>query len=139
MREDPWRDHRFRDPFDLGEKRAFIEQGTDTSVAFHPPSDAIDNGTVCIVFEAVGNLDKFEFTIGENTPTNIIQHNVDAGWHSTCAALTEPTTDELELNIDWSGSDSLSGRWINPIGFSGRGDALFDRTGIRLQWVEYRA
>ena len=139
MREDPWRDHRFRDPFNLGEKRAFIEQGTGTNVAFNPPSNAIDNGSACIVFEAVGDLNNFEFTIGENTPFNLIQHHIEAGWHSACVELIEPSADQLQLNIDWSGSDSLSGRWINPIGFSGRGDALFDRTGIRLHWVEYRA
>jgi hypothetical protein len=91
------------------------------------------------VFEAVGNLNEFEFTIGENTPINVNQPDIDAGWHSTCVEVNGPATDELQLNIDWSGSDALNGRWINPIGFSGRGDALFDRTGIRLHWVEYRA
>ena len=26
--------------------------------------------------------------------------------------------------------------WINPLGASGRGDMLFDETGIRIHWIE---
>jgi len=29
--------------------------------------------------------------------------------------------------------------WINPIGLSGRGDRIFDETGLRLHWIELRS
>ena len=45
------------------------------------------------------------------------------------------TAGELELN--WLGKTEDS-HWLNPLGLSGRGDALLDSTGIRLHWIEIK-
>lgn len=138
MRDDPWRDHRFRDPLDLGDQRPFIEEGRTSTLNYPLISDLQQNRTVCVVYEAVGNLGDFSITIDAQETASVDVHQARAGWHSTCAQVTELTSSELTLTVDWKdGSDSGS-RWINPIGFSGRGDALFDRTGLRMHWLELR-
>lgn len=139
MRDDPWRNHRFRDPFNIGERRPFVEQGRTSSVDFAVPERLDSNMTVCVVFEAVGNLDEIKFTLNGQTTTSVVHAQRNAGWHSTCMESFNLSNSEFELKIEWGDDASLADRWINPIGFSGRGDALFDRTGIRLHWLEFRA
>ena len=39
------------------------------------------------------------------------------------------------MHIDWDDLASSS-LWINPSGLSGRGDRVFDTTGVRLHWLE---
>ena len=58
----------------------------------------------------------------------------DSGWHTHCFSLNETLT-QITMEITWHESASSS-TWINPSGFSGRGDRILDTTGIRLHWLE---
>ena len=42
------------------------------------------------------------------------------------------------LEISWNGEQKPAQRWLNPLGISGRSDALLDHTGIRLHWLEFK-
>ena len=138
MRDDPWRDHRFRDPLDLGDQRPFIEEGRTSTLNYALTSDLQQNKTVCVVYEAVGNLGDFSITIDAQQTTSVDILHARAGWHSTCAPVAELTSPEITLTINWEDGPNSGSRWINPTGFSGRGDALFDRTGLRMHWLELR-
>jgi hypothetical protein len=52
------------------------------------------------------------------------------GWTQTCMVSSNQTQ-----IIEAGGGSS----WINPIGLSGRGDRIFDETGLRLHWIELRS
>ena len=137
-RVDPWRDHRFRDPIGLGETRAFIEASQESTLKLKSPSDVDLNGTACLVFEAVGDLDGLTFTLnGDSTMSTSLQ-SVHAGWHSTCIDTNGGSTMQLNLDISWSTEGDSAKRWVNPLGISGRSDALLDRTGVRLHWLEFK-
>jgi hypothetical protein len=46
---------------------------------------------------------------------------------------------QLSPNIDYSikWDDSTSSKmWLNPTGLSGRGDVVFDQSGLILHWIE---
>jgi len=138
MRDDPWREHRFRDPLDLGDQRPFIEEGRTSTLNYALTSNLQQNRTVCLVYEAVGNLGDFSITINAQQTTSADILHARAGWHSTCLQVAELTSSDLTLTIDWEDGPNSGSRWINPTGFSGRGDALFDRTGLRMHWLELR-
>ena len=137
-RVDPWRDHRFRDPIGLGETRAFVEASQESTLEVKTTSQINLNGTACVVFEAVGDLEGLIFTLNGDSTMSTIQRSVDAGWHSACMDTNGGSTNELNLDISWSSEDDSSKRWVNPLGISGRSDALLDRTGIRLHWLEFK-
>ena len=82
MRDDPWRDHRFRDPLDLGDQRPFIEEGRTSTLNYALTSDLQQNRTVCVVYEAVGNLGGFSITINAQQTTSADILHARAGWHS---------------------------------------------------------
>ena len=50
------------------------------------------------------------------------------GWYNICQSAG---IGEFEISVI-----SESKWWINPMGASGRGDALIDQTGIRVHWIE---
>ena len=91
-----------------------------------------------MVFEAVGGLEGLTFTINEDSTMSITLPMVHAGWHSTCMETNGGNTNELNLELSWSPEDDSSKRWVNPLGISGRSDALLDRTGLRLHWLEFK-
>jgi len=115
MRPDPWREHRFRDPFGLGAERAFISDGSHTVIL-----PILSEVQVCLVAEKVGDIDA-SFNGIEIT---------GEGWTQTCMISSNQT-----MIIEASGGNS----WINPTGLSGRGDQIFDETGLRLHWIELRS
>lgn len=133
MRDEPWRDHRFRDTLQLGDQRATLTEGSDTAVTFSSRNDT-EIGQACLVFEARGDLGEVTMTlVSEGNQTS---HNsrFSAGWHSVCFQQQEIGS-TMQLDIDWENDDSAS-RWLNPLGLSGRGDVVLDSTGIRLHWIE---
>ncbi|MFL2881569.1 MAG: hypothetical protein ACJ0CN_00145, partial [Candidatus Poseidoniaceae archaeon] len=111
--------------------RAFIEEGSDTSISFDLPRTAFINSNACLFFESVGNIDSFSLDLPSNN--NIIDAS-KSGWHSECFMINQ-TTNQLTVQIEWD-SDTESSSWINPTGLSGRGDRVFDVTGIRIHWIE---
>ena len=134
MRTDPWSGHRFRDTLELGNQRAFIPEGSDSSVSFSSFEGFVGNGSACLVFEARGNLGEVQLTFQSQSKETSHTSTYSAGWHSLCfdQQNIEPST---QLNIDWS-DDGSGSRWLNPLGLSGRGDVLLDSTGLSLHWFE---
>lgn len=135
MRNEPWREHRFRDTLGLGNQRATVPEGSDSQVTFNA-NDVDMSGHLCLVFEARGDLSEVKFAFNshgnESTETSIFS----AGWHSLCFDQLHIDS-TLELEIEWSDEGSAN-RWLNPLGLSGRGDKILDSSGIRLHWLEIR-
>ena len=132
MRVDPWRNHRFNTITNMNpDYRAFIEEGSDTSISFDLPRTAFINSNACLFFESIGNIDSFSLELSSNN--NIVDAS-KSGWHSECFMINQ-TTNQLTVQIEWD-SDTESSSWINPTGLSGRGDSVFDVTGIRIHWIE---
>ncbi|MCH2648612.1 MAG: hypothetical protein MKZ57_02220 [Candidatus Poseidoniaceae archaeon] len=132
MRLDPWRENRY---LYLGEMkqdyRAFIEEGENAVVDFDLSRTVFVNSNSCLFFESIGNIDDFTIKVGSQQST-ITQ--TDSGWHTHCFNLNETMT-QLTMEFSWHDSASSS-TWVNPSGFSGRGDRIIDTTGIRLHWLE---
>ena len=132
MRLDPWRENRY---LYLGEMkqdyRAFIEEGENAVVDFDLSRTVFVNSNSCLFFESIGNIDDFTIKVGSQQST-ITQ--TDSGWHTHCFDLNETMT-QLTMEFSWHDSTSSS-TWVNPSGFSGRGDRIIDTTGIRLHWLE---
>ena len=81
--------------------------------------------------ESIGNIEEFTVKVGSQQSTI---KQTDSGWHTQCFSLNETLT-QITMEITWHESASSS-TWINPSGFSGRGDRILDTTGIRLHWLE---
>lgn len=113
MRIDPWASQRSLDPFELGDERLYITEGKHSFSVNE--SDAYE---ICIMTEFVG-----EVTAAINS-----EEFSGAGWYNSC---TYAGNGGFEINII-----SDSEYWINPLGASGRGDVLIDKTGIRVHWIE---
>ena len=136
MRDEPWRDHRFRDTLGLGDQRATLSEGRDTIVTFSS-SEEDSSGRACLVFEARGNLGEATLTMSSQGNQTVLNSSFTAGWHSVCFTQQEIGS-TLQLEIDWEDENDGKG-WLNPLGLSGRGDEILDTTGIRLHWVEIQA
>ncbi|MGB0201591.1 MAG: hypothetical protein ACPF9L_02325 [Candidatus Poseidoniaceae archaeon] len=113
MRIDPWSSLRERDPFDLGDYRSYITEGRHTFAV--NDSFAYE---VCIMTEFVGEVSA---TINSREISG-------SGWYNTCVYAGGGG-----FEIDITSEPEF---WINPLGASGRGDMLFDETGIRIHWIE---
>lgn len=130
-RLDIWRDHRFRDPLDLGDTRAFSIEGTDDRLNVTPPPSALG---WCVVYEVVGDVSPWNIKSVGGTERPVYAMRSDAGFHRTCVNLEEASAFE-EVNVTWSSTSPT--RWLNPLGLSGRDDVLLDRTGVRWHWQEW--
>jgi len=134
IRSDPWSEHRFRDTLELGNERAFIPEGSDSIVSLSSSDGVVSDGRACLVIEARGDVSEVQLTLSSQSNETSLTSIYSAGWHSLCF---EPQSVEIsmQLELDWSDDESGS-RWLNPLGLSGRGDALWDSTGISLHWLE---
>ena len=113
MRPDPWASLRERDPFNLGDEKLYLTEGTHSFAVNE--SQAYE---ICIMTEFVGDVSA---TINSREISG-------SGWYNTCTYAGGGGF-QIEIN-------SEAEFWINPLGASGRGDALFDQTGIRVHWIE---
>ena len=115
MRIDPWSSLRDRDPFELGDEKLYITEGM-----FEIELNYSSAEKICVMTEFVGEV---------IVKVNEMERR-HSGWHEFCLDPTEKT---LQLEVL-----SNSENWINPLGASGRGDKLLDKTGVRLHWLEVR-
>jgi len=134
VRVDPWNQHRFRDPIGLGEQRAFVEEGGSTSINFD--SKSASSGFMCIGLEAIGKVNDVEVKISTQYNTSQESFSLTAGWNTLCLD-EEFSQSSGMLELTWLDRAQKS-LWLNPLGLSGRGDALIDSTGVRLHWVEIK-
>ena len=113
MRPDPWASQRSHDPFNLGDEKLYLTEGShgfavNESNAYH----------VCIMVEFVGNVEaKINGELYQGS-----------GWYNSCSYAG---SGGIEISIV-----SEPEYWINPLGASGRGDSFIDQTGIRVHWIE---
>lgn len=113
MRVDPWSSLRERDPFNLGDKKLYLTEGSHSI-----PVNESSAYEVCIMTEFIGDVSA---TINGRELSG-------SGWYNTCSYAGGGG-----FSIDISSDTEF---WINPLGASGRGDVLLDTTGIRVHWVE---
>ena len=131
VRLDPWRDHKFRDPLQLGEERPFLPEGTEGELRVEAPEDAT---TMCLVYEVIGQTEGLylQSSTGLERPFHGLRS--DAGYHQACFAV-DNASQLTTLNLEWDRSEPT--RWLNPLGLSGRDTVLLDKTGVKLQWLEW--
>ena len=132
IRIDPWNQHRFSSLDNLTDNRAFIEEGKNSNLGFIHNGNIIENATVCMVYEMVGNIEGLEIIHSANTS---VEFETIPGWNQQCWVM-DYKDDNLEFKFNWE--DSNSEVWLNPTGLSGRGDRIFDTSGIRVHWLEIR-
>ena len=130
-RLDPWREHRFRDPLELGDSRPFLVEGTSSSISISPPTG--NYAELCIVYESIGRPEKMIIRT-DSGQRYILPLYKEAGYNHYCMALEENQSVQ-ELSIEWR-SDGPS-TWINPLGLSGRDNVMIDSTGVRFHWLEW--
>tara|TARA_B100001093_G_scaffold177219_1_gene169899 strand:+ start:55876 stop:58260 length:2385 start_codon:yes stop_codon:yes gene_type:complete len=140
QRIDPWSEHRFRDPLNLGSNRAFIPEGTNYDALMHvdrPTESSAAGREICVIFEAVGDLSGLSFGFDAGINQTLMTESIEfsSGWHRSCMTGDALSTTG-SFTIQWTDENVQPTRWVNPLGFSGRGDALLDYTGIRLHWLE---
>lgn len=131
MRIEPWNEHRFRTLENLSDRRAFIEQGTDSEISFIHTGEPIQNATTCLVYEAIGDIDDL---IISYSGIQVIEVDTSSGWNQQCWTM-DYTAENMTFVFDWD-DDSKPDNWFNPTGLSGRGDRILDTSGIRLHWLE---
>lgn len=131
VRLDPWRDHKFRDPLQLGEDRPFLPEGTEGELRVEAPEDAT---TMCLVYEVIGQTEGLylQSSTGLDRPFHGLRS--DAGYHQACFAV-DNASQLTTLNLEWDRSEPT--RWLNPLGLSGRDTVLLDKTGVKLQWLTW--
>ena len=81
---------------------------------------------ICLVYESVG-----ESTV--KLSSDIEKSSSKNGWNQIC--LEKSLTNEINITIS---ADVESGKWINPLGLSGRSDRILDDSAVRLHWIELR-
>lgn len=113
MRPDPWASQRSHDPFNLGDEKLYLTEGSHGFAVNE--SNAYQ---VCIMVEFVGNVEaKINGELYQGS-----------GWYNSCSYAG---SGGIEISIV-----SEPEYWINPLGASGRGDSFIDQTGIRVHWIE---
>lgn len=140
QRIDPWADFRFRDPLGLGDSRIFVPEGTTYSVSLNSAKQVEstdDEYEACVTFESVGDIEGIVFGFSDELgkAQTVDSTEFSSGWHRSCISADQ-MWNSATFTIQWEDGDVEPRRWMNPLGFSGRGDVLFDCTGIRLHWYE---
>jgi hypothetical protein len=132
-RLDPWRDHKFRDPLNLGTDRPFLPEGTAGVLRIVAPREATE---LCVVYEVIGQPAALYLQSSSGLERPFHGLRTDAGYHQACFKVEDASALE-ELGLSWKSEEPS--RWVNPLGLSGRDTVLLDRTGVKLQWLEWRA
>jgi len=131
VRLDPWRNHKFRDPLQLGEDRPFLPEGTDGVLKIEPPQHAV---RMCLVYEVIGQTDGLYLQSSTGLARPFHGLRTDAGYHQGCFEVDNASA-LTDLRFEWDRSEAT--RWLNPLGLSGRDTVLVDQTGVRLQWLTW--
>jgi len=138
QRTDTWDSQKFLNPISVNEKRIFIQEGVDLELEFLNVFSNLESNstTICVLIERIGDVDSAITTLGQRLieSKNTLQRG--SGFIEDCFYIEN---NQLSANIDYSikWDDSASSKmWINPTGLSGRGDVVFDQSGLILHWIE---
>ena len=130
-RLDPWRNHKFRDPMGLGDDRPFLPEGTDGFLSISAPANAVE---MCLIYEVIGSIGGLYLQASSGLERPYHGLRTDAGYHQACFNV-ENGSELTEVVLEWDRSSP--DRWLNPLGLSGRDTVLFDRTGVKPQWLTW--
>ena len=128
LEDDPWRNHRFNDPLERGDKRIVLHQkgafGWNEVV-----NDANLQGLhkVCVTYEQIGAFEDYSIRIKNQT----LSLEKSSGWNMACQNVQLDQRLDIEFELHSDGSS-----WINPLGFSGRSSEIVDSTGLRIHHFE---
>ena len=112
--------------------RAFIEEGSSSTISFGLERTVFQQSRTCLFYEAIEKID--DFTI-QAYGINHTAEDISVGWNTECFAINS-TTAQPDLTFIWN-DDTTSDIWLNPTeAFSGRGDRIIDVSGLRIHWVE---
>jgi hypothetical protein len=125
-RTDQWSEHRFQDPFSLGDMRLHLHSGQLEMIITTPASMIERQVNICLVYESIGE-NNVKLSSGIESVSN------NRGWNQICLEKSLSHEIKIEINVDVN-----SGDWVNPLGLSGRSDRIFDTSAARLHWIELR-
>ena len=131
LEQDPWRNHRFYDPLNLGQERIVLNQkGTYSweDVVNRTTLQGLHN--VCLLYEQIGDFESYRFKFNGQT----FNPEKSPGWHYECLNVELNMTLDVGFELNEDGS-----RWINPLGFSGRSSHILDSTGLRIHYIELKS
>jgi hypothetical protein len=126
MRIDQWSEHRFQDPFSLGDTRLHLHSGQLEMIIATPASLIERQVNICLVYESIGD-NNVKLSSGIESVSN------KRGWNQICLEKSPSHEIKIEISVDVN-----SGNWINPLGLSGRSDRILDTSAARLHWIELR-
>jgi hypothetical protein len=126
MRIDQWSEHRFQDPFSLGDMRLHLRSGQLEMIIATPASLIERQVNICLVYESIG-----ENNVKLSSDIESVSNK--RGWNQICLETSPSHEIKIEISVDVN-----SGNWVNPLGLSGRSDRIFDTSAARLHWIELR-
>ena len=125
-RPDPWSNHRWWGHNEISDSRAFLSQG---SISWKSNSSVLNqtNVNLELFFDAPTGVE-LEFSAFGNSKSILSK----GGWQSIILSNQSSEGDfTFTVKVDNGGQ-----LWLNPSGLTGRGDRLFDESGIMIHWVE---
>lgn len=142
QRVDTWAAEKYLNPISLAQKRIYIQQGDDLQLqidlenqgqSFAAKDEPL---SFCMLVERIGITDSVVTAISYDEveiKSNILRGN---GFVEDCFLVEDGQSSiSLHYSIDWPATSS-SNLWLNPTGLSGRGDVIFDHTGLIIHWLE---
>ena len=99
-------------------------------------SNFVNNSTQIIFItniKTTRNVDEFSLKFSSNNISIDANFKTSPGWHLDCA--DNISSGSIELQFDVQISNGI--RFVNPSGFSGRGDYLLEKPGIVLHHFEF--
>jgi len=138
QRTDTWASQKFLNPIAVNQKRIFIQEGIDLELEITNRFSNVGSNstTMCVLIERIGNVDSAITTLQHGLIENQNTLQQGSGFIEDCFYIENtqlPST--LNYSIQWDDSTS-SKMWINPTGLSGRGDVVFDHSGLIFHWIE---
>ena len=130
--KDLWRDYRYNDQLLLGENRVKLSHEATIRL---PIGFVNQTGKGCLLYEVRGNVDEFILRFSSNNNSIDANFKTSPGWHLDCAENISSGSIDLEFDVQISNDVGF----VNPSGFSGRGDYLLEKPGIVLHHFEFHA
>jgi hypothetical protein len=128
LEDDPWRNHRFNDPLERGDKRILLnEKGTFVWNEVVNQTSLQGLYKVCLVYEQIGSFEDYSIRFNDQS----LSLEKSGGWNMACHNVQVDQRLHVEFELSSDGSS-----WINPLGFSGRSSQIVDSTGLRIHHLE---